>query len=111
MTDFPTIVYRCPGVNAGFEGTTYSSVGVLTTEQLEERLREGYHRTMPEAVAAYKARKTATPFIVQEVEDEDDLDAPATREELLQQAEEIGLKVDGRWSDKKLLQKIQERMG
>ena len=35
-------------------------------------------------------------------------DSPATREEMLQQAESIGLKVDKRWSDATLLKHIEE---
>ena len=35
-------------------------------------------------------------------------DSPATREEMLQQAEAIGLKVDKRWSDATLLKQIEE---
>ena len=35
-------------------------------------------------------------------------DSPATREEMLQQAEAIGLKVDKRWSDATLLKHIEE---
>ena len=35
-------------------------------------------------------------------------DSPATREEMLQRAEAIGLKVDKRWSDATLLKHIEE---
>ena len=35
-------------------------------------------------------------------------ESPATREEMLQQAEAIGLKVDKRWSDATLLKHIEE---
>jgi hypothetical protein len=35
-------------------------------------------------------------------------DSPATREEMLQQAEAIGLKIDKRWSDATLLKNIEE---
>ena len=36
------------------------------------------------------------------------LDSPPTREEMLQQAEAIGMKVDKRWSDATLLKHIEE---
>ena len=39
---------------------------------------------------------------------EADLDSPPTREEMLQQAEAIGMKVDKRWSDATLLKHIEE---
>jgi len=40
--------------------------------------------------------------------DEADIDSPPTREEMLQQAEAIGMKVDKRWSDATLLKHIEE---
>ena len=40
--------------------------------------------------------------------DEVGLDSPPTREEMLQQAEAIGMKVDKRWSDATLLKHIEE---
>ena len=43
--------------------------------------------------------------VVQEVPKDD---SPPTREEMLQQAETIGLKVDKRWSDANLLKHIEE---
>ena len=39
---------------------------------------------------------------------EADIDSPPTREEMLQQAEAIGMKVDKRWSDATLLKHIEE---
>ena len=39
---------------------------------------------------------------------EADLDSPPTREEMLQRAEAIGMKVDKRWSDATLLKHIEE---
>ena len=40
--------------------------------------------------------------------DEADIDSPPSREEMLQQAEAIGMKVDKRWSDATLLKHIEE---
>jgi hypothetical protein len=37
-------------------------------------------------------------------------DAPALRAELEQKAEELGIKVDGRWSDKRLMAEIEAKM-
>ena len=45
--------------------------------------------------------------LIEEVETPED-DSPVTREEMLQQAEAIGLKVDKRWSDATLLKHIEE---
>jgi hypothetical protein len=49
------------------------------------------------------------PDVVEQIEvDEADIDSPPTREEMLQQAEAIGMKVDKRWSDATLLKHIEE---
>ena len=45
--------------------------------------------------------------LIEEIETHAD-DSPVTREEMLQQAEAIGLKVDKRWSDATLLKHIEE---
>jgi hypothetical protein len=47
--------------------------------------------------------------VVEQIEvDEADIDSPPSREEMLQQAEAIGMKVDKRWSDATLLKHIEE---
>ena len=47
--------------------------------------------------------------VVEQIEvDEADIDSPPTREEMLQQAEALGMKVDKRWSDATLLKHIEE---
>lgn len=49
------------------------------------------------------------PDVVEQIEvDEASMDSPPTREEMLQQAEAIGMKVDKRWSDATLLKHIEE---
>ena len=50
------------------------------------------------------------PEVIDLVEQVDvaDIDSPPTREEMLQQAEAIGMKVDKRWSDATLLKHIEE---
>jgi ABC-type protease/lipase transport system fused ATPase/permease subunit len=49
------------------------------------------------------------PDVIEQIEvDEADIDSPPTREEMLQQAEAIGMKVDKRWSDATLLKHIEE---
>ena len=47
------------------------------------------------------------PDVVEQV-DEADINSPPTRDEMLQQAEAIGMKVDKRWSDATLLKHIEE---
>jgi len=64
---------------------------------LSAALAAGWFRTMPEAIAG---RADGQP---QEGADES---APPTRAELEQRAAEIGLRVDGRWSDARLATEI-----
>ena len=56
------------------------------------------------------ASQIEVPEVIDVVEqiDEADIDSPPTREEMLQQAEAIGMKVDKRWSDATLLKHIEE---
>jgi hypothetical protein len=46
--------------------------------------------------------------VIEVVEEAPKDDSPPTRDEMLQQAEAIGLKVDKRWSDANLLKHIEE---
>jgi len=108
MTDFPTIVYRCPGPHAGFSGTTYDSMGVADAEALGHALKAGWFATMPEAVDAYLKPKLAP--VAPEPEPVVEENAPPTRDEMLAKAAEIGLTVDKRWSDKTLANKIIEAL-
>jgi hypothetical protein len=102
----PTIVYRSPGPHAGEYGHTYESKGVSTQEALDEAHAAGWRDSVAEACAA-AAGLLKAPSV--EPADADD-DAPPTRAELEEQAAKIGLKVDGRWSDKKLAERIIEAM-
>lgn len=105
MTDFPTIVYRCPGPYAGSLGTTYASLGCDDQDALDAALADGWHQTMPEAIEAFRKPVVAAP-VAEPVPD----DAPPTRGEMLEQAERIGLKVDKRWNDARLYERILEHM-
>ena len=117
MSDFPTIVYRCPGDWFGPRGTTFTSVGVDNAEQLAARLADGWHRTQCEAVEAYLNPQpvvTMTPAPEPQPEPEPapipDDDAPPAREEMVAQAALLGLRVDRRWSDETLLARIAAAM-
>ena len=50
-------------------------------------------------------QRVEVPNVVELIESED---SPPTREEMLQQAEVLGLKIDKRWSDATLLKHIEE---
>ena len=105
--NFPTIVYRCPGPHFGPPGTTYQSVGVADQKALDKALGDGWYATLVEAVDMFLNPAPARVAIVSEpVED----NAPPTRDEMMAKAAEIGLKVDQRWSDKTLANKIIEAL-
>lgn len=47
---FPRLVFRSPGPNQ-CQGGTYAHVSVADQEQLDARLAEGWHATLPDALA------------------------------------------------------------
>ena len=107
MTDFPTIVYRCPGDRWGPPYTTFNSIGVTDQEAFDKALADGWFATLPEAVEVFLNPAPARVAVMSEpVED----NAPPTRDEMLTKAAEIGLTVDKRWSDKTLANKIIEAL-
>lgn len=107
--EFPTIVYRCPGPHWGPPGTTYESVGVDDEQQLLQRLADGWSESLADAaeVFLHPAPRQVTDVVV---EPEVDDDAPPSRQEMLEQSERIGLKVDKRWSDTRLYGAILDHM-
>jgi hypothetical protein len=109
MTDYPRLVYRCPGSSPGFSGTTYDSLGVADTDALGAALKAGWFATMPEAVDAFRKPKLA-PVAPPPTPEPEPIDAPPTRDEMLAKAAEINLTVDKRWSDKTLANKIIEAL-
>lgn len=87
-------VYRSPGPHFGPPGKKYDCKGV-EPEALADALAEGWHTDFLVAVGLAEAAPEA-------VADE----APPTRDEMLEQADKLGIKVDQRWSDKTLMDKI-----
>lgn len=116
--DYPALVYRCPGSHFGPDGTTYDSLGVNDDEQLRAALADGWAESLVKAVSIYlhpvkfdESVGNSVPDVdaaeKKEISDGDD-NAPPTREELEQKANELGIKFDGRTTDRKLLEKIEE---
>ena len=102
MRLLPTIVYRVPGAHFGPPGFTYDYLGIDTEEALEAALANGWHESLIAAIEPPTAAPEPAPV--------PDDDAPVMREELEQKAEELGIKVDGRWSDKRLIAEIEAKM-
>ncbi len=94
ITEFPTLVYRCPG-NHQRAGGTYDYVQVKDAAELDSRRATGWSATLIDAITPHVADAPVLPD-----------DAPPTRAELETKARELGIKVDGRYSDRKLLQLI-----
>ena len=97
------LVYRSPGPHWGPPGKTYDCKGV-EPEELAEALADGWHESFAAALGPEPVSAPVEP--APEPAD----DAPPTRDEMLQQAGLLGLKVDKRWSDETLLAKINAAM-
>jgi hypothetical protein len=73
-------------------------------QSIERKLNKVYY---PSPIGAQFIEAPDEPVEMLEVVEAVD-DSPPTREEMLQQAEAIGMKVDKRWSDATLLKHIEE---
>lgn len=93
------MVYRVPGKHVRPHGT-YDFAGANNAEELEAKLKDGWFSSLPEAI---NSKETAP---VTEAKESDDI-APPTRQELEEKATELGIKFDGRFSDKKIAQLIE----
>jgi hypothetical protein len=102
--EFPVFVYRCPGAHFGPSGTTYESIGIDDETQLQSALKDGWSKTLVEAAISFIEPKEAIDS------SEEISNSVPTREEMIQQAAKIGLKIDRRWNDAKLIEKINEAM-
>lgn len=102
MTEFPAMVYKAPGKHLG-AGGSYDFVGVENAEELKAKLKDGWFLSLPEAINFKKVAPVAE-------DKESDDTAPPTRQELEEKATELGIKFDGRFSDKKIAQLIEEAL-
>lgn len=100
ITEFPALVYRCPGPHDGPHGKTYATLPVDGPDALAEALRDGWHWSLDEVARGLVAQPEALP---------EDVPEPApepTRADLVAEAEALGIDVDGRWSERRLRQEI-----
>jgi len=54
--DYPVLVYRCPGAHKAHDGHTFDSRQAKTPEEAEKLIKQGFHRSLPEAVEAAEAK-------------------------------------------------------
>ena len=93
--EFPALVYRCPGTNQR-PGGTYSYRQIANDDELADALADGWFATLPEAIIGKPAA----------IEEDASDNAPPTREEMEAKATELGVRFDGRTSDKALRDRI-----
>lgn len=96
---YPRLVFKCPGPLSR-PGGTYAHQAVSNDAEKASALAAGWFETLPEAIVGRSNQP------VQEPDDE----KPPSRDELEQKAAELGIKVDGRWSDKRLSDEITKRL-
>jgi hypothetical protein len=96
---FPTFVYKAGGGPGRYKKKKYQYFAVQDETQRQEMLAKGWLATRDEALGL--VQKKVEPIKV------DEPNAAPTRAELEQKARELGLKFDGRTSDKKLLKLIE----
>ena len=100
-------LYRCPGSirDAIDKSLTWDSVFVAD-EDVPAMLKAGWH----ESIAAASVAPTSAPQEVEVPQFVPSDDAPPTRDELERKARDMGLKFDGRTSDRKLAAMIADAL-
>ena len=104
----PTMVLKYPGKHQ-FQDGSYD-YQIVDESDVDAALAEGWFRTKEEAKQAYKAPTPVAELVKDMAALADNIDAPPTRAELEQKAKELGLKFDGRTTDKKLAALIAEKV-
>lgn len=114
------IVYKIPGKNAGPEGKTYDWVKVVSQEDYKQRLNDGWFDTLVEALKGkdkepVRAREDDGTFIADDPSTPDVNEAyvdnaPPTRKELKEKADELGIKYPKNIKDAKLRRLIEAKL-
>lgn len=121
---FPVKLYKVPGRKRK-DGIRCNWLEAFDQRSLDVSLSKGWYLTLKDAQAAAKGEPQNLPKappvastlpepvsapVVEAVEPEKADDAPPTRDELEEKARELGIKFDGRTSDKLLLKRISEAL-
>lgn len=109
MTQFPVLLYKCPGEWPG-DGFTFGARVANDQGEFDAAVSDGWHSTVPEAVEAWKAPQL--PPTPAETPDASlpPLDAPPTREEIEAKCAELGIAVHHKHNDATLLKKIEDAL-
>lgn len=96
------MLFKFPGGMFDHYGKKFDYL-IVEHDDADAHVAKGWSLTVEQAIAAATAHAA--------VPNETDDDAPPTRAELEEQAKKLGIKVDGRYSDRRLLALIAEKMG
>jgi hypothetical protein len=108
--EFPRFVYLSPG-NFRRGKNTYRYLSVRSLEEHDAYLAQGWSTSADQAIERANAPAPApvpAPVLVTAVPEDN---APPTRAELEAKATELGLKFDGRTSNRTLLRRITQAIG
>lgn len=101
------MLYKCPGSHA-IHGGKFDYT-IVDESEIKATIAAGWFLTTTEAKEAHDTAQAAEKMKAEKAETKAAKvaeTAPPTREELLTKAEELGIKADGRWSDKRLSDEI-----
>lgn len=96
-----SMLFKVPGPHLA-DGVMFEYI-VVPDDQDDATADAGWFKSLPEAAEAAEVAKAPVAEVVGD-------DAPATREELEQKANDLGLKFDGRTTDAKLAERIAEAL-
>jgi hypothetical protein len=101
MDRFPQSLYRMPGSDVQTDIGSMQHLIVSDEDALHAALADGWCELPSVALKDYQDRKSSTAEAAAAETTPDDA-KPPTRDELEQKANELGIKFDGRWGDKKI---------
>ena len=102
-------VYRSPGPHFGPNGKTYDCKGVLE-DDLQKALDAGWNESFLSALGLSETGAAPEDAAIQHPDSESAENAPPSRSELEAKADELGIKYDGRTTDRKLYDRITEAL-
>ncbi len=88
-----TMLYKHPGQHE-IHGSNFDYI-IVDESDVEQSIKDGWFLTTDEAKNSFSKVSDST---------------DATKEEMIQKAESLGIKVDKRWSDETLLDKINQAL-